>query len=162
MGRLAPDEWKPLIASSIICESLIGWARYQKLNDKKRLLTRFFPLMIGSILLLAGVILLAKRTGGNAYEPQILSTGLACWSIFALLMMRRFMFVTTKDFQLRADEEASNTVGIEDLLRVLRKIDEMGLHRQSRLASLLRIGISPHQRIENLQNYSTRSHKGLP
>jgi hypothetical protein len=151
MGHLTPDEWKPLIASSLIYEGLVGNARYRKLNDKKRLLTFFLQNLIAN-LLLVGVILLSFRVNGDAYKLVLLIGGLAGWMAFELPMTRRFLFVKTKELQFRADKEATNIVETAAFLRVPDKIDKMGLDK-TRLGGLLRIEISARQRIEKLQNH---------
>jgi hypothetical protein len=129
----------------------VGNARYRKLNDKKRLLTFFLQNLIAN-LLLVGVILLSFRVNEFVYRSALLFGGLAGWMAFEVPMMRRFLFVNTKELQFRADKEATNIVETEAFLRVLEKIDKMGLDK-ARLENLLRIGTSTRQRIENLQNH---------
>jgi len=152
MGHLTPDEWKPLIAAALIYEGLVGAARYRKISDNKRLLTRFLPQNLVANLILVGVILLSFRVNEFVYKSALLFGGLAGWMAFELPMMRRFLFVNTKELQFRADKEAANIVETAAFLRVLEKIDKMGLDK-TRLESLLRIGISARQRIEKLQNH---------
>jgi len=152
MGHLTPDEWKPLIASSIIYEGLVGNARYRKLSDNKRFLTRFFPQNLIANLVLVGVILLSSRVNEFVYKSALLFGGLAGWMAFEVPMMRRFLFVNTNELQFRTDKEATNIVETEAFLRVLEKIDKMGLDK-ARLENLLRIGTSAHQRIEKLQHH---------
>ncbi len=151
MGHLTPDEWKPLIAAALIYEGLVGAARYRKLNDKKRLLTFLLQNLIAN-LLLVGVILLSFRVNEFVYTYALLFGGLAGWMAFELPMMRRFLFVNTKELQFKADKEAANIVETVAFLRVLEKIDKMRLDK-TRLESLLRTGISARQRIEKLQNH---------
>ncbi len=151
MGHLTPDEWKPLIAAALIYEGLVGAARYRKLNDKKRLLTFLLQNLIAN-LLLVGVILLSFRVNEFVYTYALLFGGLAGWMAFELPMMRRFLFVNTKELQFKADKEDANIVETVAFLRVLEKIDKMRLDK-TRLESLLRTGISARQRIEKLQNH---------
>jgi len=151
MGHLTPDEWKPLIAAALIYEGLVGAARYRKLNDKKRLLTFLLQNLIAN-LLLVGVILLSFRVNEFVYTYALLFGGLAGWMAFELPMMRRFLFVNTKELQFRADKEAENIVETVAFLKVLEKIEKMRLDK-TRLESLLRTGISARQRIEKLQNH---------
>ena len=151
MGHLTPDEWKPLIASALIYEGLVANARHRKLNDKKRLLTFFLQNLVAN-LLLVGVILLSFRVNEFVYKSALLFGGLAGWIAFEVPMMRRFLLVNTKELQFRADKEAKNIVEMEAFLRVLEKIDKMGMDK-TRLESLLRIGITARQRLEKLQNH---------
>ncbi len=157
MGRLTPEEWKPLIASSIIHQGLVADARHKKFNDKKLVLTRFLPQMLVPSLLLDGVILLSFRVNGLVYRYALLLGGLAAWLAFVLPMMRRFLFVTTKDLQFRADREAADIVGAETLLWVLEKISRMEVDRHPGLDDRWSLRPSTRERIEKLQNYSTRS-----
>ncbi len=76
---------------------------------------------------------------------------------FVLPMMRRFLFVTTKDLQFRADREAADIVGAETLLWVLEKISRMEVDRHPGLDDRWSLRPSTRERIEKLQNYSTRS-----
>jgi hypothetical protein len=160
-GRLTPEEWKPLIASSIIHQGLVADARHKKFNDKKLVLTHFFPQMLVPTLLLDGVILLSFRVNGVVYRYALLVGGLAGWLAFVLPMMRRFLFVTTKDLQFRADREAADIVGKETLLVVLEKIGGMELDRHPRFDDRWSLRPSTRQRIEKLQNYSTYSGQEL-
>ena len=157
MGRLTPEEWKPLIASSIIHQGLVAAARHKKFNDKKLVLTHFLPQMLVPSLLLDGVILLSFRVNGLVYRYALLLGGLATWLAFVLPIMRRFLFVTTKDLQFQADREAADIVGTETLLGVLEKISRMELDRHPGLDDRWSLRPSTRERIEKLQNYSTRS-----
>ncbi len=152
MDHLTPDEWKPLIASSIIYEGLVADARYKKFNDKKLVLTHFLPQMLVPTLLLVGAIRLSFGVNEFVYKSILLLGSLAGYMSFELPMMRRFLSVDTKDIQFRADMEATETVEKESFLRVLEKIDGMGLDKAP-LESLLKISTSARQRIQKLQNH---------
>lgn len=152
MDHLTPDEWRPLIASSIIYEGLAGDARIKKFNDKKLALTHFLLMNLVPTLLLVGVILLSFRVHEFPYNSALLLGGLAGWMAFELPMMKRFLSVDTKDLQFRADKEATDIVEKEAFLQVLEKIDRMGLDKAP-LESLLKINTSARERVEKLQNH---------
>ena len=144
-------------------QGLVADARYKRLNDKKLILTRFLPLMLVPTLLLvgAGAILLSFRMNEFVYKSTLLFGSLAGYMAFELPMMRRFLSLATKDLQFRADKKATDIVGTEALLRALERIDRMRMDRLLQFESLLGIGTSARQRIEKLQNYSTRSGQEL-
>ncbi len=144
MGKLTVEEWKPLIASSLIYEKKIA----RSLRGRAFLLT-FLPL----ILVLAGTFvatILLRMT----------------WIIFLYIILvipvgalgsRRYSS-DVKRARLEADTQASALAGKDSFLDTIRKIDAMGLDDVDRLKSGRRgrriAGLpSISERIENLQGF---------
>jgi Zn-dependent protease with chaperone function len=146
MGKLTVEEWRPLIASSLVLEKKIKRS------------------MRGRTFLLTGlpIILALGGTIGVAIVLQM------SWVIFlyplillplAILGGRSYNS-DLKKARMDADVHASAVVGKNLFLNVLKKIDNMGLNDIERLKSGRggrRLASLPSitERIENLQNVSS-------
>jgi len=145
MGKLTVEEWRPLIASSIVFEK----------KEKRRLRGRAFLLtgmpLIVSLALPISVAFLLQMT----------------WIIFLYpVLVLPLAYLGSKSYsrdlkkaKLGADRETSVVIGKNSLVDVLKKIDMMGLddidrlktgRGDRRLAGLPSIT----ERIENLQTAS--------
>lgn len=150
IGKLAIEEWRPLIASSILYEKkLVPSLR------RKSLILFGLP----TILFLTGIFV-STYFLRNALLPLI---------IFVLLFIPLSIFGSgkyssyLKRARLEADTQASVLTGKDSFLDVLRKIDMMGLvdierlktgKRSRRLAGLPNIT----ERIENLQGFASATY----
>jgi len=146
MGKLTVEEWRPLIASSLVLEKKI----------KRSMRGRSF-LLTGSPAALA--------FGGTIGVAIVLQMP---WIIFLYpllllplaIMGSRSYGSDLKNARLEADTQASAVVGKSSLLDVLKKIDLMGLDDIDRLKSGRggrRLASLPSitERIENLQRVSS-------
>jgi hypothetical protein len=148
MGKLTIEEWRPVIASSLVFEKKIKRS------------------MRGTTFLLTGMPLIVAL-GGTISVAILLQMS---WIIFlypallfplAILGGRRYNS-DLKKARLEADTQTSTVIGKDQLLQVLKKIDMMGLDDIDRLktgrggrrmASLPSIT----ERIEHLQGVSLLS-----
>ncbi len=146
MGKLTVEEWRPVIASSLVFEKMIKRS------------------MRGTTLLLTGMPLIVAL-GGTIGVAMLLQMS---WIIFlypvilfplAILGGRRYNS-DLKKARLEADKQTSGVIGKAPLLQVLKKIDMMGLDDIDRLKSgrggrrLARLP-SINERIDSLQGLSS-------
>jgi hypothetical protein len=151
-GKLAVDDWRPLIASSVLYERDKG--RWYVMMWKGRATSPMMkelvlPLALSEIPLL-GAILLIFRTQGTTFLILWLAT-FASWIAFAGFILWRTFIHRPRSLQLQADKEAAEHVGRESLLKVLQKLQGLGLSDiQPRPTNRLRRSPSVRERIMNL------------
>jgi hypothetical protein len=146
MGRLTVEEWRPLIASSILFEKRVK----RKLRGRAFLLTGM-PLIVSLAIPIAVAILLQM--------PWIISLYLVFILPLAYFGGRSYSR-DLKKARLEADREASVVMGKDSFVDVLKKIDMMGLDDIDRLKTGRggrRLAGLPSitERIENLQTASS-------
>ncbi len=146
MGKLTIEEWRPVIASSLVFEKKIKRS------------------MRGTTFLLTGLPLIVSL-GGTITAAILLQMS---WIIFlypvllfplAILGGRRYNS-DLKKARVEADTQTSTVIGKDPLLQVLKKIDMMGLADIDRLKSGRggrRLASLPSitERIDNLQGLSS-------
>ena len=145
-GRLSPDEWRPLLASSLLL--------YTKMRKRRLMLESVVPLLsmlVGGLLiylLWAPVLSLIHHTG---------SRGDASALVLFIGVFFGFGWITgpfRRKLRFRADEIVSREFGMkEELLESLRKIDNMSVVDTGRFSNPLRQATIA-QRIENLLRMS--------
>ncbi len=145
MGKLTVEEWRPIIASSLVLEKKIKRS------------------MRGTTFLLTGMPLIVALGGTIGFAillqmPWIIILYPALLFPLAILGGRRYNS-DLKKARLEADTQSSVVMGKELLLQVLKKIDTMGLDDIDRLKSGRggrRLASLPGitERIENLQRVS--------
>src|SRR6266699_3591225 len=111
-GKLAVNEWKPLIASSVFYNRDKG--RWYVMMWKGRATSPMMkelvlPLALSEIPLF-GAILLVIRTQGTTFLIIWLAT-FASWIAFAAFILRRMFILKPRSLQLQADKEAAEHVG---------------------------------------------------
>src|SRR5256885_4527764 len=145
-GMLEPEEWRPLLASSLIF--------YRQLRRQNH---RGVRLRVSAILLALG-ILLVLAMAPNSPLPATLRTYffgfvtviliVATWGILIQYNIRRVLL---------ADKKAVEVVGRERMLNVLQKLDLLRLRDIQEGKSLNWIGYNDlprlPKRIENIQNF---------
>ena len=107
--KLDPSDWKPLLASHFI---------YKKTRRKGLLPAALKDAAIYVVILFVGVILVARILGQSG---GLVALGYSILSFFLFSINRSTQ--DTKKRKLKADIEASKTVGKEKFLLLLRKID---------------------------------------
>ncbi len=114
-GKLEPEEWKPLLASSIIF--------YRKL--RRRLLVRLVALSWAPLVLLlvgfffalfVAAILGAPSWVAFLFVPFLFLGGVLVEGIYGLSLKRSLLF---------ADRQAANVTGRLQFMRVLKKLDSL-------------------------------------
>lgn len=113
IGKLEPEEWKPLLASYLI---------HKKTRRQGLLPTALIVAAEYLVLLFAGVVLIARVFGQNG---ALLALG------YSLVMTPIFLTnrstQDTKKRKLKADIEATKIIEREKFLQTLRKIDSFKL-----------------------------------
>ncbi|TMI23756.1 hypothetical protein E6H19_03880 [Candidatus Bathyarchaeota archaeon] len=142
MGKLSPEEWKPLLASSIVY------------NDQKFLFGAmfrgFFLPMTAAVFALVAVLLVVLRMSKSPLFQELLFTTVAGYTVFSLFMMRR-LFSTMRNLYFVADAKAAEIVGRESFIQVLAKIDALNLHHRPRFIGRWNVSPNTHQRLEKLK-----------
>ena len=146
IGKLTPEEWRPLVASSIIFNYTI--LRGQNMGALPRI---FLPLagVVVLILVLARVL---DPAGSNGF----LETALVGSMITGMVMlMMPYLNRYSQGGRLKADREATRIVGRESMLQSLTRVrdlkEEWNLPRRSRR---YRFAPSLNRRIAYLQRES--------
>ena len=119
MGKLTVEEWRPLIASSILFEKRMK----RKLRGKAFLLTAL-PVILALAVPIAAAIVFHAALLILLYPVLVLP--------LAYLGSRSYSS-DLKKARLEADSQASAVIGKNQLLDILKKIDMMGLDDIDRL-----------------------------
>jgi hypothetical protein len=144
MGRLDPEDWRPIIASSMI---------YSTGPFHRNLMTQLILKVVLSLVLGIGVIDYLLFLWGSILGGLVLTLTLAMALVIGILGAAP---ITRKGW-LKADDQAAKVLGRESLLNSLSKIDTMGLKDIEQLKSggwRTRFAGRPSimARIENLQS----------
>jgi hypothetical protein len=148
-GKLEPNEWRPIVASSLILHSKL----------RKNVLRKIFARLVLPPLLpciLAIVLFGQGFNSAGVYAGPSWIVAFFVITLFALILIPAFLYGDYyQKAKLIADRQAAELVGQERFLEALKKIDQMGLkdvektkgkHRGSP-----RLGLD--RRISNLQGY---------
>ncbi len=113
MGKLAPEEWRPVLASGLI---------YYK-NFGRRYLRGMLTTMIPVIILLIPALLLTFRyLSGDSFQ-SIATRDVVLSSLIALTLVQGArLMLYPKRLWFKADQQAARLIGKEALLSSLRKI----------------------------------------
>ena len=137
-GRLKPEEWRPLMTSSLIYNRRLVWT---------------FPLDLGIVLI--GMVVLVI-VGAGLFFPSFGAPGFLLYLVilFGPFLQQQFSQINKK-LRLKADTEASRLVGISTFLGVLGKIDALGMEdvertKQRRLSRYFSSKPNLRERIQNL------------
>lgn len=146
--RLDPDDWRPLIASSLVYQIKLSGAKFRHVM-KRWVLGVILPLSILATLL---VILFWPRS--EIGIPGIILAIFIMVAISANYISAPYL----KRVRLQADRVAADMVGRNTFLQVLRKIDKLGvedlvqLERQGALKARFTGRPTMTERIENLSS----------
>lgn len=143
-GKLSLEDLKPLVASSTIYYYLMVP------RMKRAGLTRLIlPLGLGEIPLVLGIFEFV-RIEGSQYSIFLLLGIIVAWVIFALTVLRSYLFGFMKGLFFAADQRAASLVGKEALQGALGKVRDEGLEWKN---PMTRLGFRPrvNERIERLQ-----------
>ncbi len=151
MGQLTPEEWRPLLASSIIY--------YGRFRVWPMIGGFFLPMSIGAFTL-AAVLLVILRMSASPFFKELLFATIVGWTFFSLFMTRRFFFGTMRRLRFVADAKAAEVVGRESFILVLSKIDGLNLNYRPRFVGRYNISPTTRQRLENLKDNKSVSALG--
>ena len=142
MGKLEPEEWKPLLASSLIYH----WKSQSKVA--LGMMVRTIPI----ILLVPIGLLLLDRILSNQFGlfRIILLAVYLPLTVVGILYSQILAYRNMKRVRLDCDRRAAELAGPENLLRALKKIESLDIEKPRRLAYLVRPSIQ--QRINHLQS----------
>lgn len=149
-GRLAPEEWRPLIASSLIYEFSPDVPRKLYFARAARIAPAFFLALAPLFLIRLSLpsVRVPAWAGIGYFFAVMFTYSTLFWDVARL----------RKKLRLKADRNAARLVGREFFLGVLRKVDTMGLidvveRKGEKLGWTLQRTPYPSiiQRIDNLQ-----------
>lgn len=112
-GILDPEEWAPLLASS-----LIYWVKFRRRRIHVSIVRLFLP----EGLAFAGIVLVAHLLR----DPGLVLLALFPFVVVSLVGLISYI-TAERNLRLQADVDASLVVGRENFLGVLRKIYSLGL-----------------------------------
>ncbi len=118
MGRLSAEDWRPLLAASILYN-------YVLLRDKNRtsLIRLVLPVGIGEIPLIFALLVIFRLPDRNL-SIELLWATVALWAIYTLSLLRFYTKWLWRDLPYTADRHAADTIGKEVLLSALAKYGE--------------------------------------
>ena len=144
MGRLSAEDWRPLLAASILYN-------YVLLRDKNRtsLIRLVLPVGIGEIPLIFALLVILRLPDRNL-SIELLWATVALWAIYTLSLLRFYTKWLWRDLPYTADGHAAETIGKEVLLSALAKYGET-IYATGYPRKRLHIWPTINQRIERLQ-----------
>lgn len=114
MGRLTPEEWRPLLASTLL---------FYK-NHNRGFLKAFLP-FLATILLEPLILAASFRFVGDAAQSRLLNY-LIVGVVILLILIGFVLFLNLlKKFYLKMDEQAGQLVGKERLVASLTKLSSI-------------------------------------
>jgi len=141
-GRLTPEDWSPLIASSIIYNQSLY--RAQRRGSIVRLV---LPLGVGEVPLIFALLQIFHMTNGQATIELVLV--IAGWILFASSVLWLHIHWLWRSLFYAADRHAAETVGTGTILESLRKSRDAILALKGS-TKRLRLLPSVNQRISKL------------
>ena len=144
MGRLSAEDWRPLLAASILYN-------YVLLRDKNRtsLIRLVLPVGIGEIPLIFALLVVLRLPDRNL-SIELLWATVALWAIYTLSLLRFYTKWLWRDLPYTADRRAADAIGKEVLLSALAKYGET-ISAAGYPRKRLRIWPTISRRIERLQ-----------
>ena len=140
-GRLDPNEWKPLIASSLIYSFQPG------LKHRRLVIQRLWLLTLAAVIAVTTVVLW--------FFNDVLVPVLAIPAVVLLIMLvARKINMTLRKYFLDADTIAADVAGKDLMIQTLKKIDSMRLvdieeRKQEKPTIWRRAGVLPWPSITN-------------
>ena len=141
-GRLTPEDWRPLIASSIIYNQSLY--RAQRRGSIVRLV---LPLGVGETPLISALLQIFRMRSDQATIELILV--IAGWVLFASSVLTLYIHWLWRSLFYAADRHAAETVGTGTILESLRKSRDAILALKGS-TKRLRLLPSVNQRISKL------------
>jgi Zn-dependent protease with chaperone function len=160
MGRVSPEDFDPLVASSLIY--FRKYRRSRSLSVLSRVLLPILVLMSGLLILLLS--LRGYSQGWSRFGGFILLSFLVVFLVisqYGIASNSRYL----SEMWLRADREAAALIGRENFEGVLKRIDGLGLEDMERLKHRGRYArlfvLSPRpdlsERIRNIESLGVRN-----
>lgn len=142
MGKLTPEEWRPLLASGIAY-----YKRYQSF-DNPIFKSLILPLAIGTLILIPTLLVVLRAS--TPYSFWLLLSVVVGWTVYSVYFLWRSMFIGAKRVRFEADEKAAELFGRDVMIATLTKIDSLNVDYKPLYVG--RLGYSPNvrQRLEHL------------
>ena len=147
MGRLSAEDWRPLLAASILYN-------YVLLRDKNRtsLIRLVLPVGIGEIPLIFALLVVLRLPDRNL-SIELLWATVALWAIYTLSLLRFYTKWLWRDLPYTADRRAADAIGKEVLLSALARYGE-AISATGYPRKRVHLWPTVSQRIERLQKAS--------
>jgi hypothetical protein len=118
MGRLTADDWRPLLAPSIIYNYVLS-------ADKNRtsLIRLVLPVGAGEIPLIYALLVILRLPYGD-FSKELLTTTVILWAIYSLSLLTLYMKWLWRSLSYNADRRTADMIGKEVLLAALAKYGE--------------------------------------
>jgi hypothetical protein len=144
MGRLTAEDWRPLLAPSILYN-------YVLLRDKNRtsLIRLVLPVGLGEIPLIFALLVIL-RLPDHSLSSELLWATVALWAIYSLSLLTLYTKWLWRDLPYTADRRVADTIGKETLLSALAKYGET-ISATGYPRKRLHLWPTVSQRIERLQ-----------
>jgi|SRR2546425_13073335 len=148
--KLEPDEWRPIVASSLILNSKL------RKNVVRKIFARRVFLPALPFIVAAGLFGSGFNSGGVYAGPKWIVLFFVI-TLFALILVPAFFYGNYyQGAKLVADRQAAELVGRQRFLDLMRKIDQMNLEdvekAKGKHRGVPRLGLD--RRITNLQDYT--------
>ena len=140
MGRLTPEEWRPILASGLLY--------YKNLN--RAMLKRILPVMAVALLMPVVIFADAKLLGGPPIRVLFVLVLIALIIIIILSIIPTFL--RQKRYFFDTDDKAAEIVGRESLIASLTKLGSLDPTMTSSKRGLFRPSVQ--QRIQHLTTFS--------
>jgi hypothetical protein len=144
MGKLTAEDWRPLLAPSIIYNYVLS-------PDKNRtsLIRLVLPVGLGEILLVYALLVIL-RLPNRDLSNELLTSTVILWAIYSLSLLTLYMKWLWRTLPYTADRQAADKFGKEVLLAALAKYGET-ITATGNPRKRLHLWPTVSQRIERLQ-----------
>jgi hypothetical protein len=144
MGRLTAEDWRPLLAASILYNYVLS-------RDKNRtsLIHLVLPVGLGEIPLIFALLVIL-RLPDHSLSSELLWATVALWAIYSLSLLTLYTKWLWRDLSYTADRRTADTIGKEMLLSALAKYGET-ISATGYPRKRLHLRPTVGQRIERLQ-----------
>jgi hypothetical protein len=137
LGRLTPEEWRPILASGLVYQKNLGRWYF------RALMTTMVPVII---LLVPALLLDIRYLNGKIFLYDVVLISLIALTLFQGARLLLFL----KKFWFRADEQAARILGKEQLISSLTKIRQIDQAATKATRGLFHPSV--HERIRHLSS----------
>ena len=144
MGRLTAEDWRPMLAASILYNYVLS-------RDKNRtsLIRLVLPVGLGEIPLIFALLVILPLPD-HRLASELLWATVALWAIYSLSLLTLYTKWLWRDLPYAADRRAADTIRKETLLSALAKYGET-ISATGYPRKRLHLWPTVSQRIERLQ-----------
>ena len=143
MGKLTAEEWRPLVASALIHRKIL----------KKKFLRGIMRTLVPALLAMFLGTYVVEHVFSDSSLTSLIAINVSFFGVgiglVVLALVRQFRLL--KRYYLEADEEAGKLLGVDPFLRVLEKMNSIGIPRTQPGRDQPNL----QERIRNLQKVSS-------